>query len=96
MRTGRCRRCPAMMHWAKSAATGKWMPLVLDTERGNVLVTWHDRALVFATHAEALSELDRDGDQYRVDTYLSHHANCPGRPENVERQAAADAQQQLC
>lgn len=76
---GKCRTCSAPVLWARSASTGKPMPLELDEERGNIVIDGYNRAHAFRDHAAALLAVDRNEsgelEQSGV-TYISHHATC--------------------
>lgn len=78
---GTCRSCKAQVHWARSAATGKPMPLDEDPGNGNVVVDGSSRAHVFKDHAAAVEAMESDERFPIGDTYISHHATCPDRGE---------------
>jgi hypothetical protein len=78
---GACRSCKAPVIWARSAKTGKAMPLQDAPEDGNVIVDGFGKAHVFADHAAAIVAMETlDGFPYG-ETLLSHHAVCPNRGE---------------
>lgn len=78
---GSCRSCRAQIAWARSAKTGKPMPLdpEPDEERGNVLVDGQSRAHVFkdAAAAAAYQEATPDSELASSGKYLSHFVTCP-------------------
>lgn len=63
------------------------MPLVRDPENGNVVLDGFGRAHVFATHEVALAAMESDEQFPLSETHIAHHAVCPERPANVEREA---------
>lgn len=78
--SGRCRSCGQVVRWAKSATSGKPMPLNPDEDlkRGNVLLDYRGVAFAFADRQAALAAAEQDELLYD-DTFLSHHATCPHR-----------------
>jgi hypothetical protein len=80
---GTCRSCRVQVLWARSASTGKPMPLDAegDEERGNVLVDGQGRAHVFrnAQVAAAYQEEHPEADVATSSRYMAHHATCPNR-----------------
>ena len=76
---GTCRSCKALVWWARSAKSGRPMPLQEDAENGNVIIDGYGRAHVLRNHAAALAALE-EADMIGM-TYLSHHAVCPERGE---------------
>lgn len=79
-----CRSCRRPVFWAKTAATGKPMPLDEDDERGNVILDCAGRAHVFRDRAAALAAAEADEERFGIvsTTYISHHAEgqCPKGP----------------
>jgi hypothetical protein len=94
-----CRSCRRLVYWARSAASGKPMPLDLDGERGNVLVDASGKSHVFRNHAQAVATAQLDASNgapvgFDSDTYISHHADgqCPkGREWQGKRRSDPDA-----
>lgn len=76
---GTCRSCRAQVRWAKSASTGKPMPLDRSPDRGNVLIDANGRAHVFKDHGAAVAAV-MESDRYGTETFMSHHATCPEGP----------------
>lgn len=80
-----CRSCHRLVRWAKSAKTGKPMPLDEDLERGNVVLDIFGKAHVFGDHAKTVAAVAADeADLFGMTsvTYISHHAagQCPQGP----------------
>lgn len=91
MEYGSCRACGRQIVFARTAATGKRMPLdPVSTEDGNVLVDGFGRAHVFrsALAARAFQDARPDDEIAHADQYMAHHATCPrrGAKEHIEAQ----------
>lgn len=99
MNRSACRSCRRLVFWAKSATSGKPMPLDLEPARGNVLVDAIGRSHVFRNHAQALATAEHDAGNgapigFDTETYISHHADgqCPkGREWQGKRRSDPDA-----
>lgn len=76
---GTCRSCRQPVLWARSATTGKAMPLEESPDAGNVVVDGSSRAHVFRDHQAALDAMETSESLPFGVTYLSHHATCPQR-----------------
>lgn len=91
MEYGACRACGRQVVFARTAATGKLMPLdPVSTQDGNVLVDGFGKAHVFrnARSAVAFQEARPDDEIAHADQYTAHHATCArrGSKEHVEAQ----------
>lgn len=95
MNASNCRSCHRVVYWARTAKSGKPMPLDESVERGNVLVDGLGKAHVFAGNAAAHAAMEADFQTFGVGTtWISHHAEgqCPqGREWQGKRRGDADA-----
>ena len=77
---GSCRSCGQQVAWARSAKTGKPMPLDPEPneERGNVLVDGHGRAYSFRDGDAALAyqEANPEHELAGSSRHMPHHATC--------------------
>lgn len=90
-----CRSCRRQVRWAKTAKTGKPMPLDESPERGNVLLDAIGQAHVFKDRAAAMAAVEGRPEEFGVTdtTFISHHAEgqCPhGRAWQGKRRGDVD------
>jgi hypothetical protein len=91
-----CRSCQQQVRWARSATSGKPMPLD-ESGVGNVILDGVGKAHAFRDHAAAVAAGEAFPDRFGVvaSYFLSHHATCPAgdawRGQSRERPPAPEA-----